>query len=761
MAARQLVEFIGQAARALSRPTQEVLRRDLHTVFRPDRPKAITVSQCFAGYAGLEHDKIPDKVILGVEVRLATRLETHIVKVGTVGKVGGDFDGWEQCRGESDIASRILLPVRKIELDEGRMAVLYRDAYTLYGPKGAEAPEWLETVVTDAVVNNTTDPLSVERALIHIYTDLGRWFYDGAQEKADRTVAFYRSDLDCALPNFSIDSAAADQREKAQRRWDIRRDAIWLFCGHDPPQPERAADYLDPCDYVEWALAAGVLPATLVGRSHGDLHARNILLAVQRGEASYPVVIDYGAMKRDNVVVLDFVRLETELKNHLLPQLFDDASARKALTGSDEAPSTEVRTQRAARLRFICRFEKLLDERTNLIDGRDRAESREPPGGRSATGHAGVDRLLAIVLRIRQEAALWLGYVPNGRQDRWRDEYYFALACYGLAHGRAEWHYEPRQTECALVSAGVAAASMCQAQNTLRELITKDAPCPAYPSYRVPLALAHKRWINHQIDEARAIVEAVLPAAAAPGRPSFRHAVPLVAEHALLLAEKGESRRAEALLQPLREDCRLFRDHETLSRLGRAYKDIGDRRWEAHFVPFEQLGQLPARQMYQSALEAYSEAFELTANYFPGINAAAMALLAGQPDLSQNLAKRVLDACRRLRQRLAADEAVWVFATEGEASLLLGLDSARAYYASALDSLDPSNSKMAQSMYNQLCRLWHALGQQAVEPVIREFEKREVWQRMTTGPLGDCGGRRGAASSATAPSSTPRVPAGG
>ena len=134
MAARHLVEFVDQAAEQLSAdpPLQEALRRDLQKVFR--KAKAITVSRSFAGYAG----HAPDKLILGVEVRLATGLETHIVKVGTVRKVGGDFEGWQQCRGEREIASRIFLPVEMIKLDEDRLAVLYRDAYTLFGPKRAD-----------------------------------------------------------------------------------------------------------------------------------------------------------------------------------------------------------------------------------------------------------------------------------------------------------------------------------------------------------------------------------------------------------------------------------------------------------------------------------------------------------------------------------------------------------------------------------------------------------------------------------------------
>jgi hypothetical protein len=737
MSERHLVEFIDQAAVDLSESLQKTLRRELLAVFRERKPHAVTVSRCFAGYAGVS----ADKVILGVELRLPTGFETHIVKVGSVKEVADDYNGWQQCCGGRDIASRILLPVQKKDLGKGRVAVYYRDAYTLYGPNRANnRPEWLETIVRWSVLDDEPDPLSVERALVHIYTDLARWFYYGSEEHPDRALALYRQHLKHSLHNWLKESADADQQEQAQRRWDIRQDAIWLFSGADSPDGERDAEYLDPCDYVAWALAGGTVPATLVGRSHGDLHARNILVAVQRGEAEYPVVIDYGAMACDNILVWDFVKLETEIKNDLLPRLFIDAQARKALTGSDGAPPAEKRSHRAARLQFFFRFEKLLAQRTNLIEGRADASSRQPPSGRAATLYAKVDRLLAVLLRIRQEAALWLGYEP-GRQHRWRDEYYFALACYGLVHARQEWDYEPRHTECALLSAGVAAANMHRARAAIRDLVSKNEVCPSYPSYRVPLALAHSRWQAGRVAEALAIVEHVLSAGGETARPNFHHAVPLLAEQALLLAEKGDHLRAEALLRPLREGCRLFRDHETLSRIGRAYKESGDRLWAAHAVPFDQLDDLPARQMYRHALGAYQEAFELGSNYYPGINAASLALLAGNADLAQDLARRVLATCGAMSQSLVGEEAVWVFATEGEASLLLGLESAKTFYATALDWLDPVRAKLAQSMYSQLCRLWQALGSEAVEPVIREFEQREVWKRMHAGPLGDCGGR--------------------
>jgi hypothetical protein len=737
MSSRHLVEFVDQAAVDLPEALQNKLREELDAIFRKPKPLAITVSRCFAGYAGLS----ADKVILGVEVRRSGGLETHIVKVGAARKVAWDYDGWRKCRRGRDIASRIMLPVQKHALGKGRLAILYQDAYTLYGPNRAEThPEWLETVAQWSVLDDKPDPQSVERALVQIYTDLARWFYYGSEERPGDALRFYQHYLARALQNWSQDTVEAGQHEQARRRWEIRQDAIWLLCTADPPDGKGNPQYLDACDYVTWALTEENVPPTLIGRSHGDLHARNILLAVQRGEAEYPVVIDYGAMATDNVLVWDFVRLETELKNHLLPYLFDDAHARKALTDSDAALPAETRALSAARMNFNFRFEKLLAQRTTLIEGRRDAESRQPPGGRIATGHSKVDRLLSIVLRIRQEAALWLGYQAS-RQHRWRDEYYFALACYGLAHGQKEWDYEPRQTECSLISAGVAAANVGQARSAIRDMIAEDISRPSYPSFRVPLALAHLRWSKGRIQEATSILKDAL--AIKVGRPNFRHAVPLLAEHALLLAEQKEHLRAEAMLRPLREGCRLFRDHETLSRVGRAFKESGDKKWEKNPVPFSQLGDLPARQMYRHAFAAYQEAFELTKDPFPGINAATMALLTDQSKVAQSLAHQVLSICAPMTQGLVDEQAIWIFATEGEGSLLIGSELAKDFYASALELVNPGNWQMAQSMYKQLCRLWQALGPDAVDPVIREFEKKaEVWKLMKPGPIGDCGGRR-------------------
>ena len=65
-------------------------------------------------------------------------------------------------------------------------------------------------------------------------------------------------------------------------------------------------------DLHRWFYAAQQVPSTLVGCSHGDLHGRNILVGVRRGEAEFPVVYDCGEMSPRNVLVWDFVKLEME-----------------------------------------------------------------------------------------------------------------------------------------------------------------------------------------------------------------------------------------------------------------------------------------------------------------------------------------------------------------------------------------------------------------------------------------------------------------
>ena len=64
--------------------------------------------------------------------------ESHIVKIGMQEQVQPDATGWKSCTAGRDVASRILHPVRDYQLPNNRCAVLYRDAYMLFGGYGTK-----------------------------------------------------------------------------------------------------------------------------------------------------------------------------------------------------------------------------------------------------------------------------------------------------------------------------------------------------------------------------------------------------------------------------------------------------------------------------------------------------------------------------------------------------------------------------------------------------------------------------------------------
>src|SRR5206468_3104939 len=127
-----------------------------------------------------------------------------------------------------------------------------------------------------------------------------------------------------------------------------------------------------------------------------------------------------------------------------------------------------------------------------------------------------VDRALWLCHAIRREAALLLGQRHSSQHlpdwGLWKDEYYFALAVYGL--GTARWRYCPWETIFALVSAGMAAAQLSTVDadsRSQRERLESalaatpgwqaDRTASPFCSYRVPLACARKLFDTKQIAE--------------------------------------------------------------------------------------------------------------------------------------------------------------------------------------------------------------------------------------------------------------------
>lgn len=75
-------------------------------------------------------------------------------------------------------------------------------------------------------------------------------------------------------------------------------------------------------------------------------------------------------------------------------------------------------------------------------------------------------------------------------------------------------------------------------------------------------------------------------------------------------------------------------------------------------------------RLARSAADRYAEVFDQTGGHYPGINAATMALLAGERVRSVELARRVLESCR-IELPTDSEAAYYQKASEAEAHLLL------------------------------------------------------------------------------------------
>ncbi len=153
----------------------------------------------------------------------------------------------------------------------------------------------------------------------------------------------------------------------------------------------------------------------------------------------------------------------------------------------------------------------------------------------------------------------------------------------------------------------------------------------------------------------------------------------LMQTQALSLAQSGSTEGAHELLNELISQG--YDDPETLSILGRIHKDF----WRISTTPREKENEL------RLSYETYLKAFEKSNNYYPGINAATMAVLGGNFDEAHALAKKVHAMCKEEESK---DQSYWLLATIAEAAFIKGdIAESRDYYskASALAMNDQSS----------------------------------------------------------------------
>ncbi|MCA9084528.1 MAG: hypothetical protein KDA81_10760 [Planctomycetaceae bacterium] len=123
--------------------------------------------------------------------------------------------------------------------------------------------------------------------------------------------------------------------------------------------------------------------------------------------------------------------------------------------------------------------------------------------------------------------------------------------------------------------------------------------------------------------------------------------------------------------------------YETYCRAGRLYKDRGGTLMDNE-DPAMQSQAIP---MYQQSLSHYLRGYTIgDRHYYPGINAASLHLLVGEPQESVDLAGEILGGLTTSSSENKEDN-IWITATKAEACLLLGrFADARTYYLRILDS---------------------------------------------------------------------------
>ena len=142
----------------------------------------------------------------------------------------------------------------------------------------------------------------------------------------------------------------------------------------------------------------------------------------------------------------------------------------------------------------------------------------------------------------------------------------------------------------------------------------------------------------------------------------FPDEVRLLQLKALSLARTGTTSGANDILEALRKQG--HDDEETMGILARTHKDL----WMLSSTEEE------ADYHLLQSLGFYLEGYESSGGYYTGINAASMALVAGETEKAETIAREVSAICEESLAKAPPDsgEFYWLEATAAEAALVVG-----------------------------------------------------------------------------------------
>lgn len=154
---------------------------------------------------------------------------------------------------------------------------------------------------------------------------------------------------------------------------------------------------------------------------------------------------------------------------------------------------------------------------------------------------------------------------------------------------------------------------------------------------------------------------------------------------ALCLSKSGAAREAKDFLEPVYQQQKS--DPETAGILGGIYKELFKQQQDTAYA--------------MSSRDIYFQNFQETNNYYTGINAATMSVIAGDARKGREIAQGIIDTLKQKENDL------WENATLGEAFLLLkDTPKAKEYYSKAREMAGIDWGKV-NSIYAQLWLLNH------------------------------------------------------
>jgi hypothetical protein len=734
------IEFLGAAReklkqRVVGNPARlEAKQADIAARLAVVFPKAraLSVQNVYQGYRVHE-----DEYVLLVEVAYGEpngeRDSSHVVKLGDPAELRDEFNAWRNCQpgGRHDL---VLMAIDPRPDATAPVGLVYDDAQQFIG---VDATLPLEDVMLEYARTGSPRHDSVAEVLFHLYERLGIVLYKYSGEwqppKAENLKLEGKHE---PVPTKDTPESREVRNQKVANALNLGRHFLANLDAWDPPalrgilEPDqlrhhlcftmrcdvqrfakdpKGTKYRDACGVFRAILnhianggePADYVPIILRGHAHGDLHGRNVLLGhiKNKNRVLWPAVYDHEHMSRDNIVALDFVKLEFEFKIRAYTELFP-GKAREAVPK-------------------ILQFEHEVFKETETC--RENEAWPERP-----TSNSHPDRLKWQILKVREAAARHLGD-QKGRPRKWLAEYYFLLALYGLNSIRFE-NLRDHELRAAYTAAGAAAARFAYSWKPPTRSVGA-APHPDPLSYHAELQLAC-RWKDGNKTDEGAVSLTML-------RGEYPYAIDVRHELVHVMEKRGNLEDARREFTNLETTFGDLDDEESLCRGGKIHKRLADHNIAIGMVT-------SALEDLERAADYYRRAFEVGEWFFPGENWLAVRLLqaqflallekedptrkpeaAGVFDAVRTDAKKLINNGQVWKHRIP-DDTIWAPASMGAVSLLAGKEKvAETAYSEAKRAADNKAAYYCGIMSKQLENIVAALAElgSPVQGVLREPSK--------------------------------------